>query len=92
MNYRYNCGDEVIRVGVWNDDFHTTVIVTDNKTTMEVISKSIDLMQCTYRITSKRDRYPAKYKVLVERIQNECMNIYCYLMDANRLQNKFDKL
>ena len=32
MNYRYNCGDEVIRVGVWNDDFHTTVIVTDNKT------------------------------------------------------------
>lgn len=54
--------------------------------TMEVISKPIDLMQCTYRITSKRDRYPAKYKVLVERIQNECMNIYCYLMDANRLQ------
>lgn len=54
--------------------------------TMEVISKSIDLMQCTYRITSKRDRYPAKYKVLVERIQNECMNIYCYLMNANRLQ------
>lgn len=54
--------------------------------TMEVISKSIDLMQCTYRITSKRDRYPAKYKVLVERIQNECMNIYCYLMDANKLQ------
>lgn len=53
---------------------------------MEVISKSIDLMQCTYRITSKRDRYPAKYKILVERIQNECMNIYCYLMDANRLQ------
>lgn len=41
---------------------------------MEVISKSIDLMQCTYRITSKRDRYPAKYKVLVERIQNECMH------------------
>lgn len=31
-------------------------------------------------------KYPAKYKVLVERIQNECMNIYCYLMDANRLQ------
>lgn len=53
---------------------------------MEVMSKSIDLMQCTYRITSKRDRYPAKYKILVERIQNECMNIYCYLMDANRLQ------
>lgn len=57
--------------------------MSENK--MEVISKSIDLMQCTYKITSKRDRYPAKYKILVERIQNECMNIYCYLMDANRL-------
>lgn len=54
--------------------------------TMEVISKSIDLMQCTYKITSKKDRYPAKYKILVERIQTECMNIYCYLMDANRLR------
>lgn len=58
--------------------------MSENK--MEVISKAIDLMQYTYTKTSKRDRYPAKYKVLVERIQNECMNIYCYLMDANRLQ------
>lgn len=33
---------------------------------MEVISKLIDLMQCTYKITSKRDRYPAKYKILVD--------------------------
>lgn len=32
MNYRYNCGDEVIRVGVWDNDLHATVIVTDNKT------------------------------------------------------------
>ena len=32
MNYRYNCGQEVIRVWVWNDDFHTEVTVTDNKT------------------------------------------------------------
>lgn len=32
MNYRYNCGKEVIRVWVWNDDFHTEVTVTDNKT------------------------------------------------------------
>lgn len=32
MNYKYNCGNEIIRVWVWNDDFHTEVSVTDNKT------------------------------------------------------------
>ena len=31
MNYRYKCGNEVIRVWVWSDDFHTEVSVTDNK-------------------------------------------------------------
>ena len=32
MNYKYNCGNEVIRVWVWDDDFHTEVSVSDNKT------------------------------------------------------------
>lgn len=32
MEYRYNCGNETIHVWVWNDDFHTDVCVTDNKT------------------------------------------------------------
>jgi len=32
MNYNYACGNEVIRVWVWNDDFHPEVTVTDNKT------------------------------------------------------------
>ena len=32
MIYKYNCGNEAIRVWVWNDDFHTEVSVTDNKT------------------------------------------------------------
>ena len=32
MNYKYNCGEEIIRVWIWNDDFHTEVTVTDNKT------------------------------------------------------------
>lgn len=32
MNYKYNCGNEVIRVWVWNDDSHTEVSVMDNKT------------------------------------------------------------
>lgn len=31
MHYRYKCGNEVIRVWVWNDEFHTEVTVTDNK-------------------------------------------------------------
>ena len=32
MNYRYKCGNEEIRVFVWNDNFHTDVSVKDNKT------------------------------------------------------------
>ena len=32
MNYKYNCGNEIVKVWVWNDDFHTEVSVTDNKT------------------------------------------------------------
>ena len=32
MTYKYKCGDEVIRVWVWDDDFHTDVSVSDNKT------------------------------------------------------------
>lgn len=32
MRYRYNCGDEVIEVFVWNDDFHDAVEVDDPKT------------------------------------------------------------
>lgn len=32
MYYKYKCGNKVVRVWVWNDDFHTEVTVTDNKT------------------------------------------------------------
>lgn len=32
MYYRFKCGDEIIRAYVWNDDYHTTVTVTDNET------------------------------------------------------------
>ena len=32
MNYKYNCGKEIISVWVWDDDFHTEVSVSDNKT------------------------------------------------------------
>lgn len=32
MTYRYKCGNEVIRVFVWNNDFHNEVSVEDTKT------------------------------------------------------------
>lgn len=32
MNYNYKCGNEVIKVWVWNDNFHNDVTVGDNKT------------------------------------------------------------
>lgn len=32
MTYKYKCGNEIIRVFVWNDDFHDEVSVEDTKT------------------------------------------------------------
>lgn len=58
---------------------------------VEVITKAIDLMQYTYSVTANKKRYPAKYKMLIERIQNECMNIYDFLMSANRIQINAEK-
>lgn len=31
MNYRYKCDNKIIKVWVWNDDFHTNVSVYDDK-------------------------------------------------------------
>ena len=56
-----------------------------NDTKLEVIIKSIELMKYTMTITSNRKRYPIKYVTLVKRIQNTCMDIYEFLLDANRL-------
>lgn len=41
-------------------------------------------MKYTLKITTNRKRYPIKYSILVKRIQNTCMSIYEYLMEANR--------
>lgn len=43
-------------------------------------------MEYTMTITSNRKRYPVKHLTLVKRIQNRCMDIYEYLLDANRLK------
>ena len=32
MIYKYKCGKEIIKVFVWNDDFHTEVTIEDTKT------------------------------------------------------------
>ena len=54
--------------------------------TLEVISKSIDLMKYTYQVTSNTKRYPRKFIMLIQEIQRTCMDIYKNLMQANRLQ------
>ena len=54
--------------------------------TLEVISKSIDLMRYTIQITSNRKRYTHKFVILIHKIQNTCLDIYDSLMHANRLQ------
>lgn len=53
---------------------------------LDVIVKAITLMNYTMTITSNRKRYPVKHLTLVKRIQNRCMDIYEYLLDANRLK------
>ena len=51
---------------------------------LNVIVKAIDLMKYTIKITSNRKRYPVKYIQLVKRIQNKSMDIYEFLLEANR--------
>lgn len=52
---------------------------------LDVIVKTIDLMQYTLTITSNRKRYPVKHLILIRRIQERCMDIYENLLNANRL-------
>jgi len=57
--------------------------MAENK--LEVIVKATNLVRYTMQITSNRKRYPVKYVMLVQRIQNTCMDVYEFLFDANRL-------
>lgn len=52
---------------------------------LTVIIKAIELMKYSITITSNRKRYPVKYIQLVKRIQDKSMDIYEFLLDANRL-------
>lgn len=52
---------------------------------LNIIVKAIELMKYSMTVTSNRKRYPVKYIQLVKRIQNKSMDIYEFLLDANRL-------
>jgi len=52
---------------------------------MDVIIKATKLMEYSMTVTSNRKRYPVKYIQLIKRIQNKSMDIYEFLIDANRL-------
>ena len=58
---------------------------------LDVINKATSLMEYTIRITSNRKRYPSKHIQLVKRIQNKSMDIYEFLLDANRSNLYTDK-
>lgn len=59
---------------------------------LDVIVKAIKLMEYTMTITSNRKRYPVKYIQLIKRIQNKSMDIYEFLMEANRLSIDTSKM
>ena len=52
---------------------------------LDVVVKAIELMNYSIKITSNRKRYPVKYIQIIKRIQNKSMDIYEFLMEANRL-------
>ena len=59
---------------------------------LDVIVKAIKLMEYSMTVTSNRKRYPVKYIQLVKRIQNNSMDIYEFLIEANRLNVVSSKL
>lgn len=56
----------------------------DDNENLKTVNKAKDLFDCTLTNTSNRKKFPAKYRVLVERIQNKSIDIYECLMEANR--------
>ena len=58
---------------------------------LDVIIKAGDLMEYSMRVTSNRKRYPMKYIQLIKRIQDKSMDIYEFLIEANRTQLQTSK-
>lgn len=59
---------------------------------LDVIVKAIKLMEYSMTVTSNRKRYPIKHIQLIKRIQNKSMDIYEFLLEANRLNVVSSKL
>lgn len=52
---------------------------------LRVISKAIDLIKHTIKLTSNCKKFPKKYRfTLCDRMQNKAMKIYEFLLEANR--------
>ncbi len=52
---------------------------------LKVIQKAMELAEHTLRITSNCNRYPKKYRFsLVDRMQLKALDIYEFLLEANR--------
>ncbi len=59
---------------------------------LKVIVKAKELMKHTYVLTSNCNRYPKKYRhSLVDRLQIKSMEIYEFLLEGNRINNKTDR-
>lgn len=59
------------------------------ETELKVILKAKDLAEHTLRLTSNCNRYPKKYRFsLVDKMQNNALEIYEYLYEANRTDLK----
>ena len=52
---------------------------------MQVIDKAVDLMEYTYRETSRKDRFSIKYRTLIFEMQTNSLSIYKMLLTANKL-------
>ena len=52
---------------------------------MQVIDKAVNLMEYTYRETSRKDRFPIKYRTLIFEMQTNSLSIYKMLLTANKL-------
>lgn len=59
---------------------------------LKVIVKAKELAVHSFKLTSNANRYPKKYRhSLVDRIQNRSMDVYEYLLEANRIDNGTNK-
>lgn len=62
------------------------------KEDFEIGNKAAELIRYTIAITSNKKRYPPKYRMLIERIQKLSLDIYEFVIDANRTNLKTSRL